>query len=93
MDAFERAMRHHQRRSYSEATPPYQRERLQHLQRIARAVLGTVDVRIERSSIGVLTLRGATLGNLLGEFCPKFLEMSHATRALPSGYPLRHIRS
>ena len=61
MDAFERALHHHQRRSYREVTAPYQRKRLQRLQCIVGAVLGTVDVRIEKSSTGVLTLRGATL--------------------------------
>ena len=54
-------MRHHQRRSYSEVTASDRREHLHHLKHIAAAVLGTVNVRIERSSTGVLTLRGATL--------------------------------
>ena len=62
--AFERAVHHHQSHSYSEVTAPYQRECLQHLQRIARAVLGVGDDHIETSSTGVLTLCGLALDPL-----------------------------
>ena len=54
-------MHHHVHRPYPRVTPPDQREHLQHLQRIARAVLGVRDVGIERSTTGVLTLRGVAL--------------------------------
>ena len=59
--AFERAVHDHKSHSYSEVTASYQEECLQHLQCIARAVLGVGDVHIETSSTGVLTLCGAAL--------------------------------
>ena len=81
-------MRHHQRRSYSEVTAPYQWERSQLLQRTAGAVLGTVDVRIDKSSTGVLTPRGATLDpptvmedTLLGK-CGDAVEVLRSSRRL-----------
>ena len=44
-------MHHHVHRPYSKVTLPYQRERLQQLQRIARAVLEFRDVRIESQAL------------------------------------------